>query len=125
MVRADDVLCHRPRRQQHIATNANYCGGAMSKQETYISIDIETDGPCPGINSMLSLGAVAFRLDGSERLVSAPVQWSANVLALPEGEQNPDTMKWWLTQPRAWAALQVDAKEPKEAIEQFVAWIDW
>ena len=28
--------------------------------EIYVSIDIESDGPVPGLNSMLSLGAVAF-----------------------------------------------------------------
>ena len=30
------------------------------KQEVYVSVDVETDGPIPGPHSMLSLGAVAM-----------------------------------------------------------------
>ena len=33
-------------------------------KEIYISVDIETDGPIPGPNSMLSFGAAAFSDDG-------------------------------------------------------------
>lgn len=33
--------------------------------ETYISVDIEIDGPVPYNNSMLSLGAAAFHPDGN------------------------------------------------------------
>jgi len=35
----------------------------MSK-EIYISTDVETDGPIPGPNSMLSFGSAAFEVDG-------------------------------------------------------------
>ena len=37
----------------------------MSK-EIYFSIDVETDGPIPGPNSLLSLGAVALDNQGNE-----------------------------------------------------------
>jgi hypothetical protein len=92
--------------------------------ETYISIDIETDGPCPGINSMLSLGAAVFRLDGQEMEHGLLMgrHWAANLLALPEGQQNPDTMKWWKTQPDAWAELEKDVRNPAEAMPDFVLW---
>ena len=29
-------------------------------EEIYVSTDIETDGPAPGLNSMLSFGSAAF-----------------------------------------------------------------
>jgi len=96
------------------------------KAETYISIDIETDGPCPGINSMLSLGACVFRLDEQELDTGLIVgrHWAANLSALPEAEQSPATMEWWATQPQAWEALQVDARSPATALVDFAAWID-
>ena len=37
----------------------------LSSGECYVSIDIEADGPAPGLNSMLSLGAAAFTSDGA------------------------------------------------------------
>ena len=37
----------------------------LSSEECYVSIDIEADGPAPGLNSMLSLGAAAFTSDGA------------------------------------------------------------
>ena len=41
-------------------------GSAMSTvREVYVSTDVEADGPIPGPNSMLSLGSVALRADGS------------------------------------------------------------
>ena len=37
----------------------------LADDEYYVSIDIEADGPAPGLNSMLSLGAAAFTADGA------------------------------------------------------------
>ena len=36
----------------------------FDKSETWVLVDIETDGPLPGKNSMLSLAAVAFKPNG-------------------------------------------------------------
>ena len=33
---------------------------------TYVVIDVEFDGPLPGVNSMISLGAVAINKNGNE-----------------------------------------------------------
>ena len=85
--------------------------------ETYISVDIEADGPIPGLNSMLSLGAAAF--DKLGNLIST---FSANILPLIDAEEDPDTMKWWSTQPAAWAALQKDRKHAVDAMREFVEW---
>ncbi len=46
--------------------------------EIYVSTDIETDGPIPGPNSMLSFGSAAFTAEG--RLLST---FEANLEALP------------------------------------------
>ena len=58
-----------------------------------ISVDIETDGPIPGKNSMLQLGLAIFRDNG--KFVSASQE---NLDLLEGAEQDPYTMKWWETQ---------------------------
>ena len=62
----------------------------MSKEEIYCSIDIETDGPIPPDNSMLSLGAAAFNKNGD--LIST---FSVNFKTLPHAVPNQDTTNWW------------------------------
>ena len=71
----------------------------LADDECYVSIDIEADGPAPGLNSMLSLGAAAFAGDGT-----LADTFSANLETLPEAREDPKTMRWWAKQPEAWAA---------------------
>lgn len=87
--------------------------------ELYISIDVETNGPIPGPNSMLSLGAVAFLADRTE------VGTFEAVLEELEGSAgDPDTMAWWATQPpEIWAACRKDPVAPREAMDLYVKWI--
>ena len=87
--------------------------------DVYVSIDIEADGPIPGPNSMLSLGAVAFDVDGKE--ISS---FSANLQTMEGAVGDPDTMKWWSTQPAAWEACREHPVSPQHAMEKFVAWLD-
>jgi len=89
----------------------------MRNKETYISIDIEADGPAPSLFSMLSLGAAAFK---QNELVGT---FSANLEVLPGASEDPDTMKWWKTKPEAWEACRKDLQSPKEAMEQFKEWM--
>ncbi len=39
----------------------------MAQQETFVSTDIESDGPIPGVNSLLSFASVALDGDGREQ----------------------------------------------------------
>lgn len=88
-------------------------------KEVYVSVDIEADGPIPGPHSMLSLGAVAFDDAGTELST-----WSANLHTLPDASGHPETMKWWASQPTAWAACRVDLQAPEVAMRAFAAWAD-
>ena len=54
--------------------------------ECYVSIDIEADGPAPGLNSMLSLGAAAFISEGA-----VMDKFSANL----DAREYPKTTHWW------------------------------
>ena len=86
--------------------------------EIYISTDIETDGPIPGPNSMLSFGSAAFTPEG--RLISI---FEANLEMLPGATGNPESMVWWKTQPDAWAACRENLREPAEVMPAYVTWV--
>lgn len=86
--------------------------------EIYVSTDVETDGPIPGVNSMLSFASAAFLADKS--LIST---FSANLETLPEAKTDPKTMDFWKTQPLAWAAARQDLQNPQLAMKNYVSWI--
>lgn len=86
--------------------------------EIYISTDIETDGPIPSDNSMLSLGAAAFTKEG--KMVST---FFANLETLPGATPDKSTMDWWAQNPEAYAAARKDAKDPKIVMDEYVAWV--
>lgn len=88
-------------------------------QEVYVSCDVEANGPIPGHNSMLSLGAVAFDEKGVE--LGAKL-W--NLEELPLSSPDEDTMQWWDTQPEAWKAIRKDLVQPAVAMKEFVSWVN-
>jgi len=89
---------------------------------TYISIDIEADGPIPGSYSMMSLGAAAFQLDNNDPGWKMIATFKHNLLPLPSAQRDPDTMKWWGKQGPAWERATVGAIDPGQAMNEFVAW---
>ena len=92
----------------------------MSKKEIYISVDVETDGPIPGQNSMLSLGAAAFLPEHPDPIAT----FSKNLFTLREAAPNPDTMKWWDTQPEAWEECRKDPQLPSTVMTEFYEWVE-
>ena len=86
--------------------------------ETYICLDIETDGPSPGQYSMLSFGSVAFRLN---KTVLATFE--RNLELLPGAKQDPKTMHFWENQPDAWQACRGNLVSPKDAMQEYCAWL--
>jgi DNA polymerase III alpha subunit (gram-positive type) len=88
--------------------------------DVYVSLDIETTGPCPGLYSMISLGAAAFTKYGHE--LGA---WGQNLAELPApASRHPDTMSSWETQPEAWARATEHPQRPGDAMASFVAWVE-
>jgi hypothetical protein len=88
-------------------------------REVYVSTDVETDGPIPGPHSMLSCASVAFDEDDGEI-----GSFSVNLHTLPGAGGHPDTMAWWATQTKAWAACRQDLRDPAEAMASYAAWLD-
>lgn len=89
--------------------------------EIYVSVDVETDGPIPGKNSMLSLGAVAFVIN--EEDYSQYSTFSVNMDTAEGAEPNAKTMQWWEMNPEAWAHARTACVHPQEAMESFLAWL--
>ncbi len=86
--------------------------------DTYVSIDVESTGPAPGLYSMISLGTAAFERDGEELGT-----WSANLHELPDAIRHPDTMAFWEEHPEAWARATENPLRPIDAIRAFEAWV--
>jgi len=88
--------------------------------EVFVSVDIESDGPIPGPNSMLSFGAAAFI--EPEKLVGT---FSANLELLEGAVGDPKTMKWWLEeQKEAWAECRKNLESPITAMKNFISWVE-
>lgn len=88
-------------------------------KEIYISVDIESDGPIPGPNSMLSLGAAAYSLP--KKLEST---FSVNLEQLEGAAPDPKTKsEFWDKNPAAWEACRKDLQPVDAAMKSFVAWV--
>jgi len=102
----------------------------MAKDRSiFLSIDIEADGPVPGLNSMLSFGVAAFTLTSKDP--RKPIDtFEANLEVLsdvayrewPLNCASENTMKWWATQPEAWEACRQNQRDPWEVMPEFVDW---
>lgn len=100
----------------------------MSRPELYISIDVETDGPAPGINSMLSMAAVAFdpKADQSKAGNYGQVDyWYEKIRPIPGAAPNKETMEWWANQSEeARIEVQTNRMYADDAMREFVHWCD-
>jgi hypothetical protein len=86
--------------------------------EIYVSTDVESDGPIPGPNSMLSFGSAAYTKD--KKLIST---FTANLKLLPGAAGDPSTMDWWSTQPEAWKAARSNQQDPATTMIEYVKWL--
>lgn len=91
----------------------------MSTRELYVSTDIETNGPVVGKHAMLSIGSAVFTDD--KQLLAT---FSANLQTPPGTEPDEHTMRWWATQPEAWAASRANPESPAAAMTRYVAWLN-
>lgn len=89
-------------------------------EEVYVSTDIETDGPIPAINSMLSLASAAFTL--KDGLIAT---YSVNLDFYPGAIHDPETMtEFWDKHPEAWAACRENPQPIEESMKAYVAWLN-
>lgn len=85
----------------------------------FIVTDIESDGPTPLHNSMLSFASVAVKADGTPH-----GEFEAQLTQRPDRTTNETTMAWWQTQPEAWAATTANAEDPAVVMPRFADWVE-
>lgn len=90
-----------------------------NKTETFVSIDIETDGPIPGEYSMLSFAAVAF-----DEQANVLGHFEANLLPTGNRQDERTMTEFWAKNPEAWAYCNQNQKDPAEALPAFVEWVE-
>lgn len=88
------------------------------REEIYVSVDIEADGPSPGQNSMISFGAAAYTIE--KKLIDT---FERNLTPLDGAVQDHSTMKFWKQNPVAWDYCQQDQYDPWTAMKEFQAWL--
>ncbi|MDJ0613234.1 MAG: 3'-5' exoribonuclease [Rhizobiaceae bacterium] len=91
----------------------------MTIKTHYFVTDIETDGPAPSENSMLSFATVAVRNDGE-----ISEEFEAVLEPIDDRKPDPKTLAWWHTQPEAWAATTLNPRNPKEVMNTFADWVE-
>lgn len=88
-------------------------------REIYVSVDVETDGPIPGVHSMISIGAVAITRDGHQIDT-----YYRNLLPLIGAKSHAKTMiEFWRRHPKAWEATQKNRQEADYVSREFYNWL--
>lgn len=90
----------------------------MTHDPVFFVTDIETDGPDPGIHSMVSLASIACDA-GGRRLGHIAL----NLHPIADHAADEGTMAWWRTEPAAWGATLVERASPEVAMGRFAAWV--
>lgn len=90
----------------------------IDDNQIYVVVDVENNGPTPGLYSMLAIGAVATTKQGE---VST---FYAKIKPLENASEHHSTMKWWRSQPEAWREVCKDAEAPNKVILEFYDWIN-
>ncbi len=86
---------------------------------TFIVTDIETNGPYPGVHSMLGFASVACRQ--GDGIVGA---FEVNIAPLGDMAEHPEVMEWWRTQPEAFDYVTSNPSPAPEAMSEWVDWIE-
>lgn len=87
----------------------------------YFSLDIETDGPIPGVNSMLQLGCAAFTEGNGIKPIST---FSMNIQKLDDAVEDAKTMQFWKANEKIYESFKMNANPPAYAMSAFSDWIE-
>jgi len=88
----------------------------MSKQILYLSFDVETDGPSPLVNNLLSIGIVGFE----ENTGTEVFEFETNIIPLPTHTPDIKCLEtFWLKpeQKEAWDYLKINKKNYIQVFE--------
>ena len=85
----------------------------------YFVTDVELDGPDPDKNSMLSFATCVVRSDG--KLLG---EFEAVLEIPPDRHADEDTIRWWKSQPEAWAAARGEPRSPAAVMSEYADWVE-
>lgn len=86
---------------------------------TFVVTDIETDGPSPARNSMLSFASVAIDYSGNVHGT-----FEAQLFPLADRAPAEKTMQWWATEPEAWAAATHNQERAETVMPNYADWVE-
>ncbi|MCR4278899.1 MAG: exonuclease domain-containing protein [bacterium] len=89
----------------------------ISDSQIFIVVDIEADGPAVGLNSMLSLAAVATTTN--EELS----HFYHKLITIPDASPDPVVTEWWSKYPEAHREATADPEPPEHVMTEFYTWI--
>lgn len=91
----------------------------MARPVIYVSVDVEADGPVPGLFSLRSIGAAAYDEDGN--MIDT---FYENLMRLENAAEYQPTIDWFqIKQPEAWHALLEHPDYPDRVMRRFYDWI--
>lgn len=89
----------------------------ISDSQIFIVVDIEADGPEVGLNSMLSLAAVATTIS---KEVS---HFYRRLATLPGASPDPVVTEWWGEHPEAYKEATTNPESPERVMTEFYNWV--
>lgn len=87
--------------------------------EMYFSVDVESNGPVPGLFSMLSIGVTALHPETLEEVG----HFYQKLKPLPDAFSDDDTMKWWKGFPEMYAEATRDPRDPHDVMRALEDWV--
>jgi hypothetical protein len=104
----------------------SYARKEQKMKDLYISVDIETDGPIPGDNNMVTIGAVPVARNGKDgRWYIGTETFYSRLERRPNAVSDKQTMEWWREQAHKMyeeAFLAQPRTHPMNAMQDFVDW---
>jgi len=92
-----------------------------TKQQIFVSTDIESNGPIPGEYSMLSFGSVALKI-AEPHIIDT---FYVNLETIKDAKEDKDTMDWWKQERNieAYKKTRVNMKTPELAMKLYYDWL--
>lgn len=88
-------------------------------REMYFSVDVEANGPVPGIYSMLSIGVVALHPD----TLAEVGHFYRRLKQLPGAMEDPATMSWWTRFPDQYIEATSEQRDQGEVMRDLERWL--
>jgi len=87
-------------------------------QDIFISTGVDSDGPVPGLHSMLAFGSAAVTMEGE-----VETTFTRNLERLPGAAGDEATLQGWQQNAAAWEVTRVRPADPARAMGEYLDWL--